>query len=386
MAPKSAETRSAVGFNPDPDHAVTLPSFYYWDGEICAREREEIWFKTWQFVGHARDVARPGDFLTADILDQKILVTRGKDGTLRAFYNVCMHRGHVLAEGHGNRSIFTCPFHAWSYDATGALKAAGNAENVAGFRLEDFGLAAVQVEVFANMVFVNLDPRAPALAVQAAGLDADIRARVRGYDDMVSVRADARPLACNWKYILDQNECYHCPVLHPKVGFGSRSKTRWINEQHSIWSRHISRADPDEIEGSGDGIMPKADADSPLVYETYIWFLWPNLVFLSHRGAANFKIQRVVPTGAESCVFSVDNLCPSAVPTDRDIEGIDFYWNIVVPQDVGAMEAQQRGAHARGYTQGRLMVDRERGVRSEHAVHHFDDLVWRALNGPNYRL
>ena len=88
MALKSAKTRSAVGFNPDPDHAVTLPSSYYWDGEIYAREREEIWFKTWQFVGHARDVAQPGDFLTADILDHKILVTRGKDDVLRAFYNV----------------------------------------------------------------------------------------------------------------------------------------------------------------------------------------------------------------------------------------------------------------------------------------------------------
>ena len=99
-----------------------------------------FFFKTWQFVGFTFDLQSPGDYITADLLDQQILVVNGKDGNLRAFYNVCMHRGHILAEGKGNKTNFTCPFHAWSYDTAGELKAAGNAENVAGFRLEDFHL------------------------------------------------------------------------------------------------------------------------------------------------------------------------------------------------------------------------------------------------------
>ena len=380
MTSTASSARRDLGFVSDPDHAVTLPSHYYWDREIFARESEEIWFKTWQFAGHLIDLREPGDYLTADILDQKVLLVRGKDRRLRGFYNVCMHRGHVLAEGRGNKSIYTCPFHAWSYDTTGELKAAGNAENVAGFRLEDFGLSEVRVEEFANMAFYNLDPDATPLKDLAAGLEEDFRARIHGFDDMVSVRVDSRPLGCNWKYILDQNECYHCPILHPDVGFGSRPKTHWINEQHEYWSRHISRADRDEIDAS-EGVLPAVDENSPLKYETYIWFLWPNMVFLSHRGAANFKLQLAVPTGPESCVFSVDSMCLNDPPAAADIDSMNFYWDIVVPQDVGAMEAQQLGAHARGYTQGRLMVDQERGARSEHAVHHFDHLVWQALNG-----
>jgi len=384
MSLAASDPRHDIGFSPDPEHAVTLPSHYYWDTGIFEREKYEIWFKTWQFAAHLEDLRSPGDYVTTAILDQRILVLRGKDGILRGFYNVCKHRGHILAEGRGNRKVHTCPFHAWSYDTTGALMAAGNSENVAGFRLGDFNLSEIRVEEFANMAFFNLDPDAAPLKELAAGLEEDFRARINDFDRMTSVRIDSRPLECNWKYILDQNECYHCPILHPNVGFGSRRKTRWINEQHEYWSRHTSRADQEEIDGT-QGVLPQADEDSPLKYETYIWFLWPNLVFLSHRGAANFKLQLAVPTGPEQCTFSVDSMCLNDPPTEADIDGMDFYWDIVVPQDVGAMEAQQLGAHSRGYTQGRLMIDRERGARSEHAVHHFDDLVWRALNGPDYR-
>ena len=110
-----AVARSKHPFRPEPEYSGTLPSYYYWDPEIYEREKEEIWFKTWQLVGHTIDLTEPGDYFTADILDQKILVCLGKDREIRAFYNVCMHRGHVLAEGKGCKNIFTCPFHAWSY-------------------------------------------------------------------------------------------------------------------------------------------------------------------------------------------------------------------------------------------------------------------------------
>src|SRR5690349_18414714 len=95
------------GFSADAERSATLPAHYYYDPAIFAREKEAIWFKTWQFVGWTQDVRQPGDYFTASILDQLILVVRGKKGELRAFYNVCMHRGHVLAEGKGNKSIFT---------------------------------------------------------------------------------------------------------------------------------------------------------------------------------------------------------------------------------------------------------------------------------------
>ena len=188
MSSNLAELRPhrSLKFTPDALTSATLPAYLYYDPEIAEREKRDIFFKTWQFVGFVTDVKEPGAYLTYDLLDQKVLVSRGKDGALRAFYNVCMHRGHILAEGMGNKTIFTCPFHAWSYDTTGALKAAGNSENVAGFRLEDFTLS----EIWANMIFVNLDDSAASMDNMFGALEAEIREAVPSFDDLVFARRD----------------------------------------------------------------------------------------------------------------------------------------------------------------------------------------------------
>ena len=123
MASDVAKTLKPTGrFHPVAEYSATLPSHYYCAPEIYQREKEEIFFKSWQYAGALEDLQKPGDYVTSRIFDQQILVLRAKDGDLRAFYNVCMHRGHILAEGKGNKTVITCPFHAWSYDTTGALK------------------------------------------------------------------------------------------------------------------------------------------------------------------------------------------------------------------------------------------------------------------------
>ena len=205
MAPNADQVAEHIRFRREPELSGTLPASYYFDPEIFEREKEEIWFKTWQFVGYTTDLDEPGDYITADILDQRIFVIRGKDGALRAFYNVCMHRGHVLVEGKGNRSIITCPFHAWSYDALGNLKAAGNAENVAGFRHQDFGLSEVRVETLLGLlVFVNLDASATTLASQVDGLEDQVYETVQDFDQMIFARRDRFDVKANWKFIFDQ--------------------------------------------------------------------------------------------------------------------------------------------------------------------------------------
>ena len=243
MAASAEFARTASGIHPDPLFSYALPAEYYYDPAVFEREKREIWFKTWQLVGYQHQLAEPGDYVTGEILDQKVLVTRGKDGNLHAFYNVCMHRGHVLAQGRGNKNIFTCPFHAWSYDAAGALKAAGNAENVAGFRLEDFSLSPVRVEPFLNMVFVNLDPDAPPLAPLVEDLGRDILDNVPRFDRLKLGRTDPYNIDANWKFVPEQNECYHCPSLHPQAMGTDQAymEPSWETAEHDYWTKHIVR-------------------------------------------------------------------------------------------------------------------------------------------------
>jgi choline monooxygenase len=373
---------TALKFRPDPDRSATLPASYYIDPAIYEREKEAIFFRTWQFVGFAFDLAQPGDYITADILDQKILVVRGKDKKLRAFYNVCMHRGHVLAAGKGNKAIFTCPFHAWSYDATGALKAAGNAENVKGFRLEEFGLAEIKVETLGPLVLVNLDPTAASLADQAKGLAEHWRANVKFFDRLRFRYRQDYQVKCNWKLIADQNECYHCPAIHAGVTTVQGGPAAWITTEHAIWSTHLIRANDEVTQSRLAALKAPHDPDT-WQNEAFIWYLWPNLIFVTHQAPTNFKILHFLPTGVESSVetlycFTLDP------PTADDQANIERFATVVQGQDLDAMKKQQTGLHARGYKLGRLMVDKERSWRSEHSVHHFDKMVWEALNGPNY--
>jgi choline monooxygenase len=379
MALTTAVRLPSERYSPDPNRALTLPARYYFDPAIYAREKEEIWFKTWQFVGFAADVANPGDFFAETVVDQPIFVIRTKQGELRAFYNVCMHRGHVLVEGRGNKTILTCPFHAWSYDTTGTLKAAGNAENVAGFRLADFSLAEIRVGVLANMVFVNLDAAAPPLEQYLTGFEADVRAKVPKFDQLKWARRDHYDCDFNWKFVMDQNECYHCPHIHPGVmaGEGAYLEPSFEITMFEHWDAVIAYSSPEKKSPYGAG-------QGDEIENVYIWTVFPNLIISTHQGPSNFKVQRVVPNGPETAWSTVDNLCVNDPPTAMDIKQFNYFRDRVWPEDSPCMTKQQRGMKSLGYRQGRLMVDAERSWRSEHAVHHFDMQVWEALNGKNY--
>ena len=125
----------------DATRSYTLPARYYTDPAVFEREKEEIFFKSWQYVGPASEVAQPGDYMTTTIVDQGVFAIRGRDGELRAFYNVCQHRAHELLQGKGNvKAVITCPYHAWAYAPDGALRTARNCEAVAGFDKKDFSL------------------------------------------------------------------------------------------------------------------------------------------------------------------------------------------------------------------------------------------------------
>ena len=381
MASDAAKPLKPTGkFHPVAECSATLPSHYYRAPDIYEREKEEIFFKSWQYAGALEDLQQPGDYVTSRIFDQQILVLRARDGELRAFYNVCMHRGHILAEGKGNKTIITCPFHAWSYDTTRALKAAGNAENVAGFRHEDFGLAEIRVEAFLNMAFVNLDPEARSMREMVGALEDEILGYMPDAASFKHVRTDVFPLECNWKFCLDQLEAYHAPYIHPEAvqAFDMSRRTTW---EYDWWQSHITYIDDQAMGEYNRHTMRSKDTDT--LKDNHVWYLWPNYLILGQPGPANLSLVPAIPTSPQTVRVEVINFFPGE-PSEESVHQMDTLRDYVFPQDTAAMERQQVGVRSRGYKQGRLMVDAAHSWRSEHATHHFDKLVWEALNGPNY--
>ena len=194
----------------------TLPGRYYTLAEIYAEERERIFTARWICVGRAAEIPAAGDYLLRTIAGESVIVVRGRDGALRAFYNVCRHRGTRLCEEPRGRFSETiqCPYHAWTYTIDGQLIGAPHMSEVQGFDKRDYPLHAVPLETWEGFVFVNLagapEPFAQAFAPVAGrfsrfNLSALRAARRVDYD-----------VAANWKLIFQNySECLHCPVIHP---------------------------------------------------------------------------------------------------------------------------------------------------------------------------
>ena len=155
--------------------ANTLPSWLYTKPEVLEVENREIFSKTWQYVGHISQFNKPGDYITTEVANRPIIISYGKDEKIRAFYNVCSHRASRLVEGDGNKAVFTCPYHAWSFRLDGSLNRAPNMKGVQNFNEEEFCLKKIKLEIFQSFIFVNLNPNASSMSSQFPDLFKHVR-------------------------------------------------------------------------------------------------------------------------------------------------------------------------------------------------------------------
>jgi Rieske 2Fe-2S family protein len=194
-----------------------LPARYYRDPAVLEAEWERIFGRSWLYAGREERAARPGDFFTLPVGGESVLVVRDRDGRLRAFHNVCRHRGaRLCAAESGSLKAIRCPYHAWTYGLDGRLAAVPNLRDGDGFRREEFALHPVTLETWRGCVFINLDERAGPLE-RALGAMPD---RVRRYplEDLRIARRETHEVEANWKILVENyQECYHCPGVHPEL-------------------------------------------------------------------------------------------------------------------------------------------------------------------------
>ena len=368
-------------FHIDPARSFTLPARYYTSAEVHAQERSAIFARSWFYVGHQSQIADPGAYLTAMVGDQELIVIRGDSddddaGEIRAFHNVCKHRGHQLLVGAGTARVIVCPYHAWVYGTDGSLRQARNTDEMIDFAPGDFGLSPVRVELLCGFMFVCLDEQAESLDDQASGLADEMRAYCPEIDSLEFVQRDRYEVACNWKTIVDNFlECYHCATAHRNfvdlVDMKSyRSKIK------GIYSSHISN-DARTTDSSAYTFEP-----GTVDFGYAAWFLWPNVTFWIYPGDANVSVLQMLPTATEVTVEYQDWFCPNGRASDQLRDAMDYQRDVLQPEDVSLCESVQRGLHSLGYNQGRFVIDRDRTELSEHTVHHFQHMVAESLGVP----
>ncbi len=366
LTPRQLE-HAGEGYDAVAARSASIGADCYIDPAYLEAERERIFRRSWQYLCHEEALREPGSYVTGAVQGQSLVAVRGEDGALRAFYNVCRHRGHELLKGAGTTARITCPYHAWVYDLEGRLHRARRSELIEGFDPDRIRLAPVRVEVFCHLVFVNLDPRAPSLAAQTDGLAGEVAEYAPDLGALTFAHRLTYSVRANWKAVVDNFlECYHCPVAHRDFVSLVEMDTYKV-ATHGIWSSHMARAGRRQNRAYGVG--------EASVTDHAVWWLWPNTTLMRYPGRGNFMVWRFVPAGPEETYEELDFFFESAPPEEREMEAIRFIDEVLQPEDIGLVESVQRGMRTPAFERGRYLVDPDGSGLSEHAVHHFHGLV-----------
>lgn len=347
----------------------TLPSRYYTDPAIHELEQERIFRRAWTYVGHVGELAAPGSYLTDTLAGQPVLVVRDREGTLRAYYNVCRHRGHLLLKGCGQlKAGITCPYHAWTYGLDGALKAARLTETVADFDKARFSLRPLRLEVVAGLIFLNLDAEAGPLAAGAAGFEETLLGHLPELQTFTPKARIHFDIKANWKVCVDNfSEAYHIPVAHPELSrlHGGQPKASRTGERFAFY-RNVGRSSY-----QGFPVQP----DEPYVS----WTLWPHHCMLSLPGSRHLIMLRMAPEGPRRCLERADILAPPGESSPNLEHVQSLFAERFNREDIAIVESVQLGLESLGYDQGRYVVDAADSWFSESALHRFHRQVVEAL-------
>jgi choline monooxygenase len=347
----------------DLEHASTLPSNFYVDPALLEDEKRRIFWRTWQIVGRTEQVANPGDYITLQLCGEPLLITRDTEKKLRGFYNVCRHRAGPPAEGCGNRKVFRCGYHGWTYGLDGRLLNAPEMDGTANFSAEDFRLRPVHVAEWEGQIFVNLDLDAQPLLTDLRELPAQA-AKYKFGELKLAGRRDYQ-MQCNWKVYIDNYlEGYHLPSVHPSLNreLDYNAYVTTLFERHSLQASPIRGP---ENESSTQRHYKQAQGD---LEAEYFW-IFPNWMLNCYPD--NVSLNIVLPTGPETCVAIFEWYFPA----DRvhAAETTMKFSDEIQIEDGHICEIVHKNLKSQSYDRGRYSAKQEKGV------HHFHRLYAQAM-------
>jgi phenylpropionate dioxygenase-like ring-hydroxylating dioxygenase large terminal subunit len=348
----------------------TLPYSWYSDPEILRREEERIFRDSWQYVGHLGRLPEPGTFFTARAGRTPVLVTRARDGEVRAMLNVCRHRGFPVAEGEGRRATLQCPYHAWTYELDGSLRSAPRSEEEPHFPKDELGLCRLPVDTWGPFVFVNAQRDPEPLAEALGSMPAQVAELGLDVDTLVFHSRWETEIAANWKVVCENFlECYHCQVAHPQLAslIDVSADAYALSTEGRLSSQ---RGAPRE----GAGTRMHLDGELP---RSQFHFLWPNLGVNIFPGRPNISIGPMVPVAPDRTYRFLDYFFGPDVGREWIDELMAFDDQVGI-EDRGLVEGVQRGM-AGGVAGGALGHGYLMG-RSEQLIGHFQQLTAAALS------
>src|SRR5438552_4364613 len=368
--------------------AKSLPQKYFIATELFAAEQKNIFSKEWLLVGHKSQLKKSGDFFLVTIAGESLMVVRDQKSEIRAFYNVCRHRGTRLKEDTcGHTSAIQCPYHAWTYGLDGRLIGAPHMDDVPGFDKADYPLHRVNLGVWEGVIFVNLTNSGPLssilsqrerrkkqLANDEARLRSEATARQRPEDFIslerwfaqlngkflpwnMSILQPAKRIEydvrANWKLMFENySECYHCPGVHPQLQKVSPYDSAENDLPEGLFLGGFMKINP------GKSLTMSGNACAAFVgkienlQQVFYYSIFPNMLLSLHPEYV--MVHQLWPQSPERTLIVCDWFFhPDAFdrPDFNPKDAIEF-WDMTNKQDWHVCELSQQGIASRAYQPG----------------------------------
>lgn len=339
----------------------TIPSSWYTNPRFHELDKHAVLNHSWHNIGHVSRLKSPGDYIIGVAAENPIIVVRGQDDKLCAFYNVCRHRGGPLAMEDGCGKVLQCKYHGWTYLLDGSLRGTPKFDRTELFDKKDYGLVPVNLDVWEGLVFVNLDMEAPPVVTYFKGISeriAPISISKKKFYKRVTYTVQ-----CNWKVYVDNYlEGYHLPFVHPEL-CNLLDFQKYVTETFDWHSLQYSPIQ------SNDNLYGSAGEMA------FYYFVWPN--FMLNILPDRLQTNLVLPDGHDKCTVLFDYYYDDIEsPQARERAEADIkYSHDIQLEDIGICEHVQKGLESRAYDKGRFSVEFENGV------HHFQSLLKNAYRG-----
>ena len=348
---------------------TTLPASWYFQPEVFKLEMEYIFKTSWNYLGRVDQLPKTGDYFSTHWGGIPVLVLRDEEGKIRAYYNVCKHRGaEIIPPGSsGNRRTLQCQYHAWTYSLDGSLKGAPKTDALFGthscVQKSDYSLIPIRTEVFGPLIFGNLNPTATGFSEVLGDLPMRLKSNRTQTEGLQFRGRTQHSLKCNWKIVVENYlECYHCPVAHP-----SFSKVIDLSDYEidlNPWNS-IQRG-----ASKSDGTSPRHENES---IDGIYAYLWPGFMLNTYPGPNVLSMNYVFPVDERNTLLIFEFFSDPKMPEEEVTKTMAFI-NEVQAEDTALCESVQRGLASGVIPHGKLVLSQELGI------HHFQKLVSRELS------
>jgi choline monooxygenase len=352
------------GYDPDAplSQASTIPSSWYTDERLFEVEKQTVFSHSWQLAARFDQLTNPGDYVTTEIGGEPVVIVRGNDDELRAFFNVCRHHAAaVMTEAQGRAAQLRCPYHGWTYSLEGELKGTPDFNDVCNFDRAGNGLVPVEVAVWEKWIFVRIGSGQVNSLVAEPKLGKQIESLDLGALHWFERRR--YELKCNWKVFVDNylDGGYHVPHLHK----GLDSVLDYRNYMIENGERYCLQSSP-VVSTSDDEIGAVRSGQRALYY-----WLYPNFMINFYEGTLDTNLVRPLAIDRTEVIFDFYFRDVSAAARERNLTSVTV-GDRIQQEDLDICESVQRGLNSRAYHAGRLSVRREAGEHLFHRLLHAD--------------